>query len=394
MTRTFDHLIVGGGMTGDAAAKGIREIDDHASIGLVGDDVDPPYTRPALSKKLWTDPDFGPDDNWLGTAAATGASVMTGTTVSSVDPDSHVVNTNDGSPIGYGRLLLATGGAPRTLGVPASERSIYFRSFADYRALRHLSGGGRQIAVVGGSYIATELAAALRQNDTWATLIFPDRVLGGSMFPTELARHFEATYEQRGVRLVRNTRVESGTLEHDGVVLQLSDGSERFFDGMVSGLGIDPCVGLAQSAGLHVDNGIVVDERLRTGTQDIHAAGDVACYPDHILGRRRVEHVNNATRMGAAAGRIMAGSIEAYNHTPYYYSNVFDISWQAVGTLDASLETVCDWSDPLHSGVVYYLDGATPVGVLLWNVDADLDAAREVLADNRHQNAATLEGRV
>src|SRR5699024_9864484 len=107
-------------------------------------------------------------------------------------------------------------------------------------------------------------------------------------------------YEQHGVTLLPETRVEAGTVESDGIVLQLSDGSERRFDGMVSGLGITPCVKLAENAGLQVDDGIVVDERLRTSARDIYAAGDVARYPDHILGRHRVEHVDNASQMGGA----------------------------------------------------------------------------------------------
>lgn len=394
MATDFDYLIVGGGMTADAAAKAIRERDPNGSIGIIGDDIDPPYTRPALTKKLWTDPDFQPDDNWLNTADATGAQLITGTTVTAIDPSQHTVTAQYGGQFGYGRLLLATGGKPKTLDVPASERVIYFRSFENYHELRRLSGSDRHIAVIGGSYIGTELAAALVQNATQATLIYPDETLGGSMFPSALAQHFEKTYREHGVRLYPKTKVDSGTPDDDGVVLQLSDGSQERFDGMVSGLGIEPCVDLAARAGLTIDNGIVVDEYLRSSADGIYAAGDVANYPDRILGRRRIEHVDNAKQMGATAGRIMAGSEEAYDYTPYYYSNVFDMSYQAVGTLDASLLTVEDWAEPLQKGVVYYLDGDTVAGVLLWNVKGKLDAARDVLADKRPQDAAKLKGRI
>src|SRR5699024_12720553 len=109
---------------------------------------------------------------------------------------------------------------------------------------------------------------------------------------------------------------------------------------------------------------------------------------------QRVEHVNNATSMGATAGRIMAGRNEVYDHTPYYYSNVFDISWQAVGTLDSSLQTIADWREPLQSGVIYYLRNDRVAGVLLWNLADKLDAARAVLADERPQDAATLKARI
>ena len=113
MATDFDYLIVGGGMTADAAAKGIREQDPNGSIGIIGDDIDPPYTRPALTKKLWTDPDFQPDDNWLNTADSTGAQLITGTTVTAIDPAQHAVTAQYGGRFGYGRLLMATGGKPR-----------------------------------------------------------------------------------------------------------------------------------------------------------------------------------------------------------------------------------------------------------------------------------------
>ncbi|MGC3874560.1 NAD(P)/FAD-dependent oxidoreductase [Halomonas sp. GXIMD04776] len=394
MATQYDYLIIGSGMTADAAAKGIRERDAEGSIAIVGDDEDPPYTRPALSKKLWTDPDFGPDDNWLKTVDSTDATLLTGTRVSAIDPTKHRITLENGDQLAYGRLLLATGGTPKTMDVPAGDRVIYFRSFKDYHQLRRWSGKDRHIAVVGGSYIGTELAAALVQNSTRVTLIYPDDILCGSMFPEDLARHFEKTFEENGVNLQPNTTVESGSPDDDGVTLTFSSGSEQHFDAMVSGLGIEPCVDLAISAGLSVDNGIVVDQHLHTSAEDIYAAGDVANYPDHILGRRRIEHVDNATQMGTAVGKIMAGSEEAYHHTPYYYSTVFDMSYQAVGTLDASLTTVEDWTEPLEKGVVYYLDGDTVAGVLLWNVKDKLDAARDVLADKSSQDVSTLKGRI
>ncbi|MFD2191728.1 NAD(P)/FAD-dependent oxidoreductase [Pistricoccus aurantiacus] len=394
MATDYDYLIIGGGMTADAAAKGIREQDKDGSIALIGDDTDAPYTRPALSKKLWTDPDFTQDDNWLNTVDETGATLMTGTRVTAIDPDQHQVTLENGERLGYKRLLLATGGTPKTLDVPAGERVIYFRTLEDYRQLRRLSGDNRRIAVVGGSYIGTELAAALVQNDTRATLIYPDEVLCGAMFPADLAQHFEKTYRDQGVELCPRTQVESGSPDEEGVTLKLSDGSEQRFDAMVSGLGIEPCVELAENAGLEVDDGIIVDEYLRTSVADIYAAGDVARYPDQILGRRRIEHVNNATQMGGTVGRIMAGSDEAYRHTPYYYSHVFDMDYMAVGTLDASLTTVEDWAEPLKKGVIYYLDGERVAGVLLWNLGKGLKAAREVLADTSPQDESTLKGRI
>ncbi|MDY0890680.1 FAD/NAD(P)-binding oxidoreductase [Frigoribacterium sp. CFBP9030] len=380
MSTSYDHVIVGGGMTADAAAKAIHETTPEATILIVSADVDAPYTRPALSKKLWIDPDYTPADNDLGTVEASGAELRLGTMVESIDREARTVTTSDGDTVGYGRLLLATGGSPTALDLPDDDRVVYFRTAADYRRLRELSGDGRHVAVVGGSYIGTEIAAALARNDTRVTLVFPDDVLGGSIFPAPIAATFEKAFEEARVELARGRRVESGTADDAGVHLVLDDGSTLDADAVVVGLGISPDDSLAADAGLDTDDGVVVDERLRTSDPNVFAAGDVADYPDAILGRRRVEHVDNAKSQGAAVGRIMAGSDEVYDHTPYYYSKVFDISYEAVGTLDASLETVLDDKGEGRA-VAYYLGEDGVEGVLLWNVEGARDAAREVVRE-------------
>ena len=393
MAENYEYVIVGGGMVADAAAKGIRERDRSGSILILSEDVDPPYTRPALSKKLWTDPDFSPDDNDLGTASATGAELRLSTRVESVDRSGRTVTTASGETIGYGRLLLATGGRPKRIDLPDDHRIVYFRSAADYRRLRDLSGRGHHVAVIGGGYIGSELAAALVQNDTRVTLVFPDRELGASTFPRSVDDRFETAFRDHGVAFRPGRRLASATADSDGIHLTLDDGSAIDADSVVIGLGIVPNTDLAERAGLRVDDGILVDSRLATDDPFVYAAGDVASYPDPILGRRRVEHVDNANEQGAAVGRIMAGSDEKYTHTPSYYSDVFDLSYEAVGKLDASLETVEDWKDD-SSVVVYYLDGGVPVGVLLWNVWDATDKARQVLAEARALTPDNLVGMI
>lgn len=389
----YEYVIVGGGMVADAAAKGIRERDPSGSIVILSEDVDPPYTRPALTKKLWTDPGFTPDDNDLGTAEATGAEIRLQTTVDRIDRSDRTVTTSAGGAFGYGRLLLATGGRPRRLGLPDDDRIVFFRSAADYRRLRALSGSGRHVVVVGGGYIGSELAAALVQNDTRVTLVFPESAIGASTFPRSVDERFEGAFREHGVILRPGRRLDTATADERGLRLGLDDGSEIEADSVVIGLGIEPNSELAERAGLAADDGILVDEHLATDDPFISAAGDVASYPDAILGRRRVEHVDNAYEQGAAVGRIMAGSGERYTHTPSYYSDVFDLSYEAVGTLDASLETVEDWKDD-SSVVVYYLDAGVPVGVLLWNVGDSTDRARQVLAEARALTPDNLVGMI
>lgn len=396
MSQNYQYVIVGGGMVADSAARGIREQDSDGSILVLGADIDPPYARPALSKKLWTDDEFTTDKVPLGTDE-TGATVKAGTTVTAIDRDARTVTTDDGETVTYGELLLATGASPTTLDAAPSERVIYFRTFADYRRLRALASESTHVAVVGGGYIGTEIAAALVQNGVSVTLVSSDETVGGHMFPADLAQTFDKGFVDRGVTVKRGTKVDSAAQQGNSVSLTLSDGSTVDADAVVFGLGVTPNTDLADGAGLDVDNGIVVDEFLRTQDPHVYAAGDVASYPDAILGRRRIEHVDNATSMGTTVGKIMAGSTEPYTYTPYFYSDVFDDGYQAVGTMDASLTTVTDWKKDgdRKEGVVYYLDDDSVLrGVLMWNVWEGLDTAREMLASNESRTEESLRGAI
>jgi NADPH-dependent 2,4-dienoyl-CoA reductase/sulfur reductase-like enzyme len=366
-------------MVADNAAKAIQELDPNASLGIIGSDQDEPVTRPALTKKLWTDPDFEFDQVWLKTVQQTGADLITGVRVESLDPAAHQV-TAGGRTVGYRKLLLATGGEPQRMDLPDDDRIIFFRTVDHYRRLRSLSGGQRRIAVVGGGYIGTELAAGLAQNDTRVTMIFPQPRIYGGKFPDQLADRLTALYADHGVDLRPGTKVSGGSADTDGIRLQTEDGQTIEVDAVVVGLGIKPNVELAEQAGLDVDDGVIVDEYLTTSDPDILAAGDVASYPDRLFGRQRVEHVDNANAMGRQAGRNLAGAREPYDYTPYFYSVMFGNRYEAVGSLDSSAPTVEDWSDDHEQGVVYYLDdGGVVTGVLLWNVEDKTDEARSVI---------------
>jgi NADPH-dependent 2,4-dienoyl-CoA reductase/sulfur reductase-like enzyme len=392
----YRYLVVGGGMVADAAARGIRELDTDGSIGVLSEDVDRPYARPALSKKLWTDPDFSWDEKVNLHTEETGAEFVLGTRVVSIDRAAKTVTTADGATYGYDQLLIATGGKPRGLpGLDPSDRVLDYRSAADYRRLRSLADAGAHVVVVGGGYIGTEIAAGVVQNGARVTLVDPDEVVGGAMFPDDLARAFQQRFIDHGVELRTGRRVTEGSQTADGVTLTLDDGSVIQADAVVTGLGIEPVTGLAADAGLTVNDGIVVSSTLATDDPAVFAAGDVAEYPDRILGTRRVEHVDNAKQQGRQAGRNLADADETYDHTPMYYSNVFDLGYEAVGTVSTDLRTVEDWQDPTVTGVVYYLDDDDTVrGVLLWNVADKTDEARAVLAEANALTPDMLPGRI
>lgn len=388
----YRYLIVGGGMVADAAARGIRELDPDGSIGILSKEHVPPATRPALSKKLWTDPDFAFDDIWTNTEDDTGAVRHAGVSAVSIDRDEQVVVTDGDATFGYQQLLLATGSEPKRLQLLDDPREFAFRTVEDYERLRDLSGGGKHVAVIGGSFIATELAAALVQNDTKVTLVFPDEVLGGSTFPDDLAKSIHAKFASHGVQLVPGARAESAEVSGERITLKLSTGENIQCDAVVEGVGVTPNVELASEAGLDVEDGVIVDEHLRTTDGHIFAAGDIASYPDRILGRTRVEHVDNATEMGHKAGRNLAGALEPYDHTPLFYSDLFDDGYEAVGTLDASLETVTNHGD--EGRIVYYLDGDQVVGVLLWNEWDKTDDARDAIANADATDHEALRHRI
>ncbi|WP_240640601.1 NAD(P)/FAD-dependent oxidoreductase [Microbacterium sp. 10M-3C3] len=263
---TYDYVIVGGGMGADAAARGIRERDENGTIVVLSADVDEPYTRPALSKKLWTDPDFTDDQVPLGTADDTGAEIRLRTLVTEIDRARRTVSTDDGGEVGYRRLILVTGSRPHEVDAPDDERVLYFRSAADYRRLRQLARAGARIAVVGGGYIGTEIAAALVQNDVETDLVFRGAVLGADTFPPDLAARYEQLFADAGVHLIANRRADTVRAGDAAVVLVLDDGTELERDAVVLGLGVSPVADLAVAAGLEVDDdgGGVVDERLRT----------------------------------------------------------------------------------------------------------------------------------
>lgn len=387
----YDYVIVGGGMAADAAARGIREIDPSGSIAILGEEAEPAYERPPLSKDLWRDPSGR--EPFLGTDEAASAQVHTSTRVTALDREARTVLADD-DLYGYRALLLATGGRPRELNLGPSPQVVYFRTIGDYHRARALAG--KDVVVVGGGFIGTEMAAGLAMAGSRVTFLTPDAEVGARTYPAGLQRRIRQTFDEHGVA-VRTRMLVSG-LEHtspERVAVHAETGgagTSYAADGVILGLGIVPNGELAESAGLAVDNGVIVDRFLRTADPLVFAAGDIASYPDAILGRRRVEHVDQATVSGRAAGRAMAATVtgaalEPYEHTPFFYSDIFDLGYEAVGVLDSSLDLVEDWAVPDDTGVVYYTRDGALVGVLLWNVWDSTDAARALMRQYREPSS-------
>jgi NADPH-dependent 2,4-dienoyl-CoA reductase/sulfur reductase-like enzyme len=392
MDHQYDYLIIGAGMTADAAAKSIRKADANGSIGIVGDEADAPYERPPLSKALWKG-DKPVESVDLDTARAE-ATLHLGRRAGARDRAAHTVTDAHGDSYRYRRLLLATGATPRRLGF-SGERVVNYRTLADYRRLRELAQRGAHIAVVGGGFIGSELAASLASVGCKVTMLVPGAAIGSGRYPPALARFLNDYYREHGVELRPGTRVTGGSTSATGVELALADGSSLAADAVVAGLGVTPNVELAKAAGLDVGDGIIVDERLRTNDPDVWAAGDVANFHNVALGlRHRVEHESAAVGQGHHAGRAMAGSDEPYTKTPFFYSDLFDLGYEAVGLLDDRLEIVEQWVQPFREGVVYYLDAGRVRGVLLWNVWGQVDAARDLVAELGPHDSDSVRGRL
>jgi NADPH-dependent 2,4-dienoyl-CoA reductase/sulfur reductase-like enzyme len=387
----YPYLIIGGGMTAGAAIKGIREKDAAGAIGVIGSDSHPPYQRPPLSKALWKGKPL--ERVWIKIADQ-GADLMLGRTARTLDAARKQVVDDQGTVYTFDRLLLATGGTPRRLPW-GGEDVIYYRTLGDYERLRALADQGRRFAVIGGGFIGSEIAAALAMNGKEVVLLFPGGGIGQNIFGSELASFLNTYYRERGVEVLPGEKAQGLERRGGQVALQAAGGREVLVDGVVAGIGIEPNSALAQAAGMAVDDGIVVDPLLRTSHPEIYAAGDVANFANPALGKRiRVEHEDNANTMGKHAGRNMTGDQAPYEHLPFFYSDLFDLGYEAVGELDARLEMVADWKEPFHEGVLYYLRDGRVRGVLLWNVWDQVDAARRLIAEQGPFQARDLIGRL
>jgi NADPH-dependent 2,4-dienoyl-CoA reductase/sulfur reductase-like enzyme len=393
---SYRYLIVGGGMTADAAVEGIRQVDSAGTIGLIGAEPHAPYNRPPLSKGLWKDRPL--ESIWRKTALRD-AALHLGRRAVALDPAQKLVSDDQGTTYRYDRLLLATGGTPRRLpGV--SDSVLYFRSLADYHELRRLAEKKQRFAVLGGGFIGSEIAAALAMNRKDVVMAFPDRGIGGRIFPPDLAEFLNDFYRQKGVDVRPATTAETVAARGSQLVVTMRAGHEGLqeevvVDAVVAGLGIRPNIELAQAASLEVGNGIRVDSALRTSHPDIFAAGDVAEFFNPALGEYlRMEHEDNANTMGAAAGHSMAGQPVSYDHLPFFYSDLFELGYEAVGDLHSHLKTVADWKEPYREGVVHYLQEGRVRGVLLWNVWERVDAARNLIREGGPFQPEDLEGRL
>jgi len=387
----YPYLIVGGGMTGMAAVRGITKADPAGRIGMISSESHPPYKRPFLSKALWKGTAFS--KVWIGYDKDR-VDLHLSRSVVRVDRAARQVVDDQGAVYGYDKLLLATGGTSRHLPWDV-QGLIYFRDLDDYLNLKALAEEKQHFLVIGGGFIGSEVAAALCMQGLQVTMIFPEKSIGVRAYPAGLSDFISEYFRSKGVKIMAEDTPEGIVRKAGGYEIRTAAGKTLHADGVVVGIGIACNTGLAQQAGLEVDNGILVNEFLQSSDPDIYAAGDVANFFNPALGKRmRVEHEDNANLMGEMAGRNMAGERLAYHHLPFFYSDLFDLGYEAVGTLDAGMEMVEDWQEPFRKGVVYFLQEERVRGVLLWDTWGHMDEARQLIAQQGPFNSRNLIGRI
>ena len=339
-------VIIGGGECGMRAALALREAGYAGPVTLAGAEKHLPYERPPLSKEAML-AEGEPTAKTIATAerlAAAGIRTIIGNAAERIDRDARAVALSDRASLLYDKLLIATGAQSRHLPLagPPGERIAYLRTFDEALHIRSALHAGAHVLIIGGGFIGLEIAASARTRGADVTVIEALPRILSRVVPEEIAAVVDRRHRSEGV--VVHCGVGVARIEEDGrgVAVTLSDGHHLAADFLVVGIGAVPVVDIADAAGLHVANGVVVDEHLRTSDPDIYAAGDCCTFPLAIYGGRRVrlESWRNAQDQGTLAARNMAGADEAISSLPWFWSDQYDLTLQIAGLPDEGKHTV------------------------------------------------------
>lgn len=343
MTIMAGMVIVGAGECGGRAALALRDLGYEGPITLVGDEPHLPYERPPLSKEAMTGgapaiKAIASDEQLAERSIRHIHSVR----AIAIDRAANTVQLSDGTSLPYEKLLLATGSVPRKLIMPGlGRRCVYLRTFNDALAIRAHLGAGNRVAIIGGGFIGLELAAAARKLGAIVTVIEAQPRILMRGVPAEIAEIIRKAHEAEGVKVLTGQGITS-VADNGAVRITLADGHEIIADLAVIGIGAVPVTALAAEAGLTIDNGIAVDEQLRTADPDILAAGDCCSFPLAVYDGRRVrlEAWRNAQEQGALAAKNMLGAGEAHAAVPWFWSDQYGLTLQIAGLSDEGRSTV------------------------------------------------------
>jgi 3-phenylpropionate/trans-cinnamate dioxygenase ferredoxin reductase subunit len=375
-------LIIGASLAGAKAAEGARTSGFEGRIVLVGQESHLPYERPPLSKEVLRG-EKAPHTAYVHDAdyyAEHNIELISGVTVDRLDAEGRQAQLSNGDSIGYDSVVLATGSEPRRLGVPGAQLGgvRYLRTVDDSVGLSAAITSARRIAVIGAGWIGSEVAASAKQMGADVVLIEPldvplQRVLG-----SQIGRMFAKLHEDNGVSLrlgVGATELRGGDSVEEVV---LADGRVESADLVVVGIGVVPRVELAAAAGLKIDNGVVVDEKLRASVAGVYVAGDLAnAWHPHYQRHLHVEHWANALNQGSAAGANAVSEGEPYTRLPYFFSDQYDLGLEYVGYASADDELAIRGDFEGREFIAFYHRGgvvSAAMNVNVWDVVDDLRA--------------------
>lgn len=381
-------VIVGSGGAGAAAAEKLRAHGYEGSIALVGEE--PPIDRPNLSKDYLAG--TAPEE-WMPLRSPefysdAGIDLITGIRVDSIDPEARTVLMADGQDLSYGALLLATGAEPRRLPVPGADlpHVHYLRTLDDSKAIIAALGTDTRAVVVGAGFIGLEVAASLRHRDVDVTVVAPEEIPLAGVIGESLGRFVEDLHREHGVELRLGVGVSGIGDDH----VELEDGTQLPADVVVVGIGVIPRTGLAEAAGLTVDNGVVVDDRLKTSDPSIWASGDIARYPGLDGKPVRIEHWVSAERQGQTAARNILGHDVAFTEPPFFWSQHYDVPINVSGHLDDWDEEVVVGDPHQRDVIVGYRKAGRITAVASIYRDRDSLRAEHALAVGDQRTLATL----
>jgi len=379
-------VIVGASLAGARAAETLRGEGFDGPVTLIGSEDETPYERPPLSKdylmgKHGRDKLYVQSREWYGEH---NVDLRLATIVTEVDPSAHEIVLNDGSRLGYSRLLLTTGSSPRRVPIPGAdlEGVMYLREVQDSDRIRAAFERASRVAVIGAGWIGLETAAAARTAGDEVTVLEMAELPLLRVLGREVAEVFAKLHTDNGVNLRTGVQVAEITGSGGAVNgVRLSDGTQVDADVVIVGVGITPNTALASAAGLRVDNGVVTDAQLRTSDQDVFAAGDVANAFHPLIGKHiRVEHWANARHQPVAAAKAMLGQDVSYDRVPYFYTDQYDLGMEYAGYVEPGgyAEVVFRGDVPGREFVAFWMadDGRVLAGmnVNIWDVNDAISA--------------------
>jgi len=324
-------------MVAGYAAKQLAELGlKPGDLTIVSAEHSPPYERPPLSKGFLAGRDseestrIVPNDFY----SAHGIDLRLETEVTGVAAAAKRIQLRSGEELAFDKLILATGSRVRTLDVPGASLAgiFYLRSVEDSKRIRERAATAKRAAVIGGGFIGMEVASVLAQKDIQVTMIVREARVFPQLFSTEMAAFFQNYYKARGVQFTMQATIRElrGTGAVSSVVL--ADGQQIACDTVVAGIGVRPAIDFLAASGIEMDDGVIVNQYLETNQPGIYAAGDIANYQDVLFGkRRRVEHWDNAVSQGQHCARALMGEHAEFRHVPYFFSDVFDLSYEFWG---------------------------------------------------------------